>query len=371
MATAPPPPAEAGSPPHPRVILDEHPTAAERFVAEHIEPRLGEFREWSTVNTHDALLQYAARRKKITVSSISDANRIFSLNGIVIGGMDTVVTSLVSHQARRVSRSKNLTKRYLDAAEVPTPKGRVLQPDQFSRAVKYMKSLSKPVVVKPSNGRAGKGITTNITREEQLRQAWAKAMSSRSATSDSRYLMIVEAYHPGLDIRAFVVGERVVGALARIPYYVIGDGQTPLGVLADEEKARRKHNSHLAPRTPRVTDEFLAPMGLTRETVVERGKVQFLTPIADAAGGGGLTVDVTDLLSDDLRDLAVDGLWSVPGLSAGGIDLLVPDLSSAKDAVVLEANAYTNIVPFHYPAYGEPRHVAMAIMDHLLDRASR
>lgn len=347
------------------------PTATERFIAQHVEPQRERLRTWNGILAHDALLHRAARRKRITVKQISESNRIFFLSDVVVGGMDAAITSLVSHQARRISRSKQMTKRYLEASEVPTPKGKAINTTEFSRAVKYMKALGRPVAVKPSSGRTGKGITTNVTTETQLRQAWSRAMAARSATSESKYQMVVEAHHPGLDVRVFVVGQQAVGAVARIPLYIVGDGVTTVGGLADAEIERRQANAYLAGRQPEVTDEFLAPVGLTRASVVEMGRIQLLTPIADTARGGGLAVDITDLLSDDLQDLAVDGLWSIPGLNAAAVDLLVPSLDTADGAVVLEVNPYANIAEFHYPAYGEPRRVADAIMEQILDRASR
>lgn len=346
-------------------------TATERFIADHVEPQRERLRTWNGVLAHDVLIHRAARRKGITVKQISGSNRIFFLSDVVVGGMDAVITSLVSHQARRVSRSKQMTKRYLEASEVPTPKGKAINTTDFSRAVKYMKALGKPVAVKPSSGRTGKGITPNVTTETQLRQAWAKAMAARSATSESKYQMVVELHHPGLDVRVYVVGQQVVGAVARIPFYIVGDGVTTVGGLADAEIERRQANAYLAGRQPQVTDEFLAPAGLTRASVVEVGRIQPLTGIADTSRGGGLAVDITDLLSDDLRDLAVDGLWSIPGLSAAAVDLLAPSLDTADGAVVLEVNPYANITEFHYPAYGEPRRVADAIMEQILERASR
>lgn len=320
---------------------------------------------------HDELLQRAARRRRMTIKKITDSNQLFFLSGVLVGGMDGVITSLVSHQARRVARSKAMTKRYLKSAEVPTPKGKAISPTEFSRAVKYMKTLGKEVAVKPSAGRTAKGISVRVTREAQLRSAWQAAMAARSATSESRYLIMLEEYTPGLDVRCYVVGGKVVGAVARLPLYVIGDGLTTIGSLADGEIARRQPNEYLKPRQPEVTDAFLAPMGVTRDSVLPEGALQYLTPIADTTRGGGIAVDVLDLLSDELQDLAVDGLWAIPGLGAAAVDLLVPDLSSAEDAVVLEVNPYANIMQFHYPSYGEPRKVNDAIMEEILERASR
>lgn len=348
-----------------------HPSATERFILDHVEPQRDQLRTWTGTLAHDVLIQRAAHRKSMTVKQISDSNRIFLLSDVVVGGMDAVITSLVSHQARRISRSKQMTKRYLEASEVPTPKGKAINTTEFSRAVKYMKALGKPVAVKPSSGRTGKGITTNVTTETELRQAWAKAMAARSVTSESKYQMMVEAHHPGLDVRVFVVGQKVAGAVARVPFYIVGDGLTTVGGLADAEIERRGAEGYLAARQPEVTDEFLDPVGLTRASVLDEGTLQLLTPIADTSRGGGLAVDITDQLSDDLQDLAVDGLWSIPGLNAAAVDLLVPSLDSAEDAVVLEVNPYANITEFHYPAYGESRRVADAIMEQILERASR
>lgn len=368
-AGPPPPPPEDIKPVQAR--LGEDATATQRFIAEHLEPQRERMRRWSSTMTHDQLLQRAARRKRITIKKITESNQLFFLSGVVVGGMDGVITSLVSHQARRISRSKAMTKRYLTAADVPTPKGRAIPPTEFSRAVKYMKSLGQQVTVKPSSGRTAKGITVNLTREPQLRAAWQEAMAARSATSDSRYLIMVEEYVPGLDVRTYVVGDQVVGAVARLPLYVIGDGVSSVGALADQELERRRPNEYLAPRLPEVTDTFLAPVGLTRISVPPAGSLTYLTPIADTVRGGGIAVDVFDMLSDEVKDLAVEGLGAIPGLGASAVDLLVPNMDSTEGAVVLEVNPYANIMQFHYPSYGEPRKVNDAIIEEILERASR
>lgn len=367
----PPPPGTAPEAARPTVDLGEDPSATSRFIAEHVEPRYGQLRRWNSTLTHDELLQRAARRKRMTIKKITESNQLFFLSGVLVGGMDGVITSLVSHQARRVSRSKAMTKRYLSSAEVPTPKGKAINPTDFARAVKYMKALGKRVAVKPSAGRAARGISVNVTKESELRNAWQAAMAARSATSESRYLIVIEEYAPGLDIRCYVVGGQVVGAVARLPFYVIGDGVSSVGKLAEDEIARRRPNEYLRSRQPEVSDAFLAGVGVTRRTVLPMGKLQYLTSIADTGRGGGIAVDVLDLLGVELKDLAVDGLAAIPGLGAAAVDLLAPDMASAEGAVVLEVNPYANIMQFHYPSYGEPRKVNDAIVEEILERASR
>jgi D-alanine-D-alanine ligase-like ATP-grasp enzyme len=368
---APPPPAHAPRGERPTVQLGKNPTATTRFIAEHVEPQYAQLRRWNSTLSHEELLQRAARRKRMTIKKITESNQLFFLSGVLVGGMDGVITSLVSHQARRVSRSKAMTKRYLSFAEVPTPKGKAINPTEFARAVKYMKALGKRVAVKPSAGRAARGISVNVTKESELRTAWQAAMAARSATSESRYLIVIEEYTPGLDVRCYVVGGQVVGAVARLPLYVVGDGVSTVGKLADEEIARRRPNEYLKSRQPDVSDSFLAAVGVRRESVLPEGKLQYLTPIADTGRGGGIAVDVLELLSVELKELAVDGLWAITGLGAAAVDLLVPDLGTAEGAVVLEVNPYANIMQFHYPSYGEPRKINDAVLEEILERASR
>lgn len=370
-AGAPPPPPPVAAEHQPQVQLEENASATERFIAEHVVPQHHQLRRWSSTMTHEKLLQRAAQRKRITIKKITDSNQLFFLSGVVVGGMDGVMTSLVSHQARRISRSKAATKSYLASAEVPTPRGRALLPVHYARAVKYLRFLGKPVTIKPAAGRPSKGISTNVTGEPQLRAAWQEAMAARPVTLESRYLILMEQYFPGLDVRAYVVGDQVVGAVARLPLYVVGDGLTSVGQLADAELARRRPNEYLNHRQPEVTDAFLEPLGLTRLSVLPQGRLQFLTRIADTARGGGIAVDVLDQMGEDLQDLAVDGLWAIPGLGAAAVDMVVPQLGSAEGAVVLEVSAGASIMPFHYPSYGEPRKVNDAVLEEVLERASR
>ncbi|GAA3287598.1 hypothetical protein [Nesterenkonia halobia] len=345
--------------------------ALDSFLAEHVTPRRGLMNRWTAVSTHRELLQDAARRRGMTAERITDNHVVFSLSGIVVGGMDSAVTSLVSNHARRVARSKQLTRRYLETAGVPTPQGRGISPTQFSRAVKYLKTLGGPAAVKPSTGRTGRGVTADVRTEPELRHAWLQAMHARSATSGSQYQMVVEAHHPGLDLRCFVVGRRVAAAIVRVPLHVVGDGSSTVGELAAAEISRRRGCAALSSRQPQITEAFLEPVGLSPDTVIPAGETAQLTPIADLAAGGGIAVDVTDALSEDLTKLAADGLAAVPGLETAVVDLLAPRLDTGEDAVVLDINPYASIIPFRYPAYGTARPVDAEIMDLMLRRAAR
>ena len=137
----------------------------------------------------------------------------------------------------------------------------------------------------------------------------------------------------GLDVRAYVAGPQVVAAVAYVPLAALEEQISPEETLDAEQLASLRSG----PANPE----------------------------------GGIAVDVTELLDPALAELAADALWSVPGLAAGAVDLLVPQLDTAADAVVLGLDVEASVVTHHLPALGQSRDVAGAIADQLLIRASR
>lgn len=79
-------------------------------------------------------------------------------------------------------------------------------------------------------------------------------------------------------------------------------------------------------------------------------------------------VDVTDLLAEPVKELAVRAVRAIPGLGVAGVDLMVRSLDDTAGAVVLEANTSANISVHHRPAYGRAIDVGAAIVDAMLER---
>ena len=73
-------------------------------------------------------------------------------------------------------------------------------------------------MIKPHDGHHGKGVTTGIGDEKDLREAFARAKE----ISDK---VIVEKYYTGNDYRMLVVDGRLVAAAMREPAAVTGDGE--------------------------------------------------------------------------------------------------------------------------------------------------
>lgn len=293
---------------------------SETFAARLIAQTLGsrKLNDYPEAPRHDQLLRRALRRRRVTLKAVGEHSQVFVFGGVVVGGMDASVTTLVSAHARRIAADPNLLRRHLQIQEVPL--------------------------------------------------AAAETSAEQTAPAESAPSMI----------RAFVVGERVCASLLRLPAAVLGDGSSTLNQLMQADVEARTRHALLAgtavPVTPDrgtpTVQEQLSRRGLTTDQVPALHELVQLQDSAEIAAGG-LTIDVTAVLADALHELAVEAVMAVPGLFAAAVDLEVPDLESAEGAVVRSVLPDADISPAHLPAYGEPRDVAGAIADEILLRASR
>jgi D-alanine-D-alanine ligase-like ATP-grasp enzyme len=335
----------------------------ERFVRDVIPHVPGGRQIGGDSTGHLELIRRAATDRGFSVKSIGGTTYFYD-GRRPVGGMTGWVPTLVGSEALVICRSKDLTKQMFVAGGVPTPAGMAVNPDQFDDALAHVKAARRPHVLKPSFGKAGRGITTGITSEADLRTAWTTA----EAAAGKVRRFVLEEQAEGVDVRAFVVGRRVVAATTRIHAHLVGDGHQTITELIAEKQQWRDQHVILRKRPFTVDPALLAQGGRTVDTVPDVGEVVVVNSLSNLHLGGE-NVDVTDLAHPDLMALAVDAVRAVPGLGLAGVDLLAPDIGSADGATVLELNEGANIRVHLCPAYGRPRDVAGAIIDEMIATA--
>src|SRR5574343_87325 len=133
-------------------------------------------------------------------------------------------TSFTSAIAESIAQDKELTKKLLHAAGVAVPLGRPV--DDEDDAWTAAQEIGLPVVVKPQDGNQGKGISVNLTSEEQVRHAYRVAVSFFDD-------IMVEKFLPGHDWRLLVIGDKLIAAARRNTPLVIRDGTHTIPHLVD------------------------------------------------------------------------------------------------------------------------------------------
>jgi len=269
-------------------------------------------------------------------------------------------TSHTSAIAESIAQDKELTKKLLHVAGVAVPCGRPVEDEDDAWVA--AQEVGLPVVVKPQDGNQGKGISVNLTTEEQVRQAYRVAIEFRDD-------IMVEKFLPGHDWRLLVIGNKLIAAARRDPPLVIGDGKHTVRQLVDIVNSDpRRSDGHATSLTKIRFDEIalarLAEQGYSADTVPGRGVRVVLRNNANLSTGGTAT-DVTDDVHPELAAAAVAAAQTV-GLDIAGIDVVCDTMLKPleeQSGGIVEVNAAPGLRMHLDPSFGKGRAVGEAIVN--------
>lgn len=343
------------------------------YIHQHVETQRAEQNTWkkAEVFPYGKLLGRSTRSHKVTQKRINNTNILFYHSGTVVGSFDSMVTSLVSHQARKACSSRSLSRSCLKASGLSVPEGKVFPVAHAQNALAYQQQLSTPVTIRPVSGRARRGFSAGILTEDQLAYAWEDAAEACASLPAMQRQVLVEKHSDGLDLRMYVVGETVSAALVRLPFYAVGDGASTLAQLQENLAEEIARDSYLAPPSAEHVEGYLSHWGRSLSHVPETGEVVPLSETTSAQPGHAITVDVTHTVASELKQLAVDAMWAFPGLSASGVDLRVRGTGNAENAAIIDVDPAADISEFRYPTYGKHRRVSVDIIGQMVQQSSR
>ncbi|HEX8137345.1 MAG TPA: cyanophycin synthetase [Pyrinomonadaceae bacterium] len=262
--------------------------------------------------------------------------------------------------AVEVAGDKELTKTLLDQVSIPVPRG--ITTKSWAEAVDALERIGPPVVVKPLDGRQGKGVSLNLTTPEEV----AHAFHIAAAYSDH---VLVEELYTGRNYRVLVVGDRMVAASERFPCHVIGDGRHTIAELIEIANSDpRRGEGHEKPLTKIVLDDVimahLEKVGLTLDHIPPDGEVTVLREGINLSTGG-TAADVTDIVHPSVARMC-ERAARVIGMDVCGVDLVLKDISAPLtrgSGGIIELNASPGLRMHLYPSEGRARAVGAAIVD--------
>lgn len=351
--------------------MQEDVSPLEQFIRDVVVPQQGDLNVRTNVFGHGALMLGAARSAGVKIRKVTKDHIVFLHKGEAIGGFDGRATTLASHQARRVTQSMLLTRRYLQASGLPTPESVGFSLTQYDAALQHFRSRSGEVIVSSERKHAHFASRIGITSDKEFAEIWEAEEQVLSSLDHSLQKILLTTVQPGIPLRVLTVGESVAAAVVRVPLYVVGDGTHALGQLVSAEIARRNECKHLAARQPTVDDDFLMSLSLNPRMILPSGAVQRLSSSIRGNADGRISVDVTEALAPQTGELALDAMWAIPGLSAAAVDLVAPSVESVESATVLGISAAPDVSEFRYPAYGSARHASRAIIRHLIEQSPK
>jgi cyanophycin synthetase len=309
----------------------------------------------------------AAERRGIPWFRLTEGNLVqlgYGVQRQLVLATQSERTSIIGVE---IAGDKDLTKRLLDDASIPVPKGIVVR--SRAEAVAALANLTPPLAVKPLDGNQGKGVTLQVQTEADLAAAYDEA--ARYGRS-----VVLEEYFSGHDYRVLVVNGKLVAASERVPAHVVGDGEhTVRELVAWENTNPLRGDGHEKPLTKIHVDEavenYLRKRELSLDHVPALGEQVFLRQTANLSTGGTAR-DVTDQIHPTIARMC-ERAARIVGLDICGIDLIAPDVRiplPESGAGIVEVNAAPGIRMHHHPAEGQPRDVGAAIVEMLYPRGA-
>ncbi|UXA19880.1 N-acetylglutaminylglutamine synthetase [Mycobacterium sp. SMC-4] len=268
------------------------------------------------------------------------------------GGRSVITRESLSEYTSAVAMSrcddKRLTRRIVSEAGIAVPRGRLAT---FDQADHDFLSEVGDVVVKPTRGEQGKGITVGVDGPAELDAALARAREQHPE-------VLIEQRAPGDDLRLVVIDGKVVAAALRMPAEVVGTGRHTIRELIEAQSRRRAAVTGGESRIPMdaVTENTVKEAGFTLDDVLAEGEHLRVRRTANLHQGGTIH-DVTATVHPELCRVGVAAAAAI-GIPVTGIDLLVPDVTK-PEYVFIEANERPGL------ANHEPQPTAAAFVDFL------
>lgn len=315
-----------------------------------------------------ASLLHEAARRRIPARRLDDDSLIMFGQGKKQKRVRASCSDLTSQIAADIAANKALTKRLLEAANLPVPKGVTVS--SADNAVQAADRLGYPVVTKPLDGNHGRGVTVEIKSAEDVRWGFQAAQEHGRA-------VIVEQQFTGSDHRILVIGGEVVAVAQRVPAHVVGDGtRTISDLVAEVNRDPKRGKGHCCVLTRIDIDDtalrYLEKSGLNAGSVPAEGKTVFLRPTANLSTGG-TAIDRTDEIHPE-NALIARRAAKIVGLDIAGIDFICPDITRPVRLTgggIVEVNAGPGFRMHLEPFQGRPRNVARPVLELLFPEGSQ
>src|SRR5699024_1426867 len=149
---------------------------------------------------------------------------------------------------------------------IETTNSTVYNENSYEQALKeFYDKDDKVAVIKPLNMSQGHGVNVGVTKDD-FKYYWDDSIIKVKGSGRKNVNIIVQDYIEGFEARAVVIEGHLISIVARVPAYVVGDGQKTIEQLVLNKNKLRKKCAHLNKR-PIIIDskkrKFVERIGLS------------------------------------------------------------------------------------------------------------
>lgn len=298
----------------------------------------------------------AAKKHRLTYKQVKGKKFSYlSAEGKQVGKFTGLKPPSTGSIASQICNDKFRLENFLRKMQLPV----LVSQNIFEKSHAYeliSKDHSHNYVLKPVGLAGGDGIELNID-STNFSEAWDNSIKIQKEKNVEQPSCIVQPYVNGFDIRISIIEGRFVSALLRLPPNIIGDGQQTIEALIGQKNKIRAmtpyFKSKLIPIDLKLENR-LAEDGLDLDSIPEKGEVLILNDISNLTLGGD-SIDVTDEVSDDIKQAALEATAAIPELYSAGVDMMSENFRNGGGQI-LEINTNANYTMHHVPSKGQPKY---------------
>jgi len=279
--------------------------------------------------------------------------------------MQATRTSLDNYSSVLMMENKLVTKTILDEFGICVPGG-----------MNYLfkeKALSdfelfegRAIVIKPKSTNFGLGIS--ILKDNNKEEVYQRAVEIAFEHDNS---ILIEDFVPGREFRFFVMGEKVVGILHRVPANVKGDGQSSIRELVIQKNLDPLRGKGYVTPLEKISlgeaeEMFLADQNLTFDSIPIADEIVYLRENSNISTGGD-SIDFTDDIHQSYKDIAVKATKALD-VEITGLDMMITEVkapATEENYAIIEMNFNPAIHIHCYPYIGENRYLNEKVLDSL------
>jgi len=298
----------------------------------------------------------AAEKNKLTDKQIKGKKFSYLLEGNKqVGKFTGLKPPSTGRIASQICNDKFRLENFLRKMQSPV----LVSQNIFEKSQAYKlinKDCSHTYVLKPVGLAGGDGIELNID-PTNFSDAWDNSIKIQREKDIKEPSCIVQPYVNGFDIRISIIEGRFISALLRLPPNIIGDGKQSIKSLIDQKNNNRAMTPYFKNKLISIDlklERRLAEDGFDLNSIPDKGEVLILNDISNLTLGGE-SIDVTDEISDDIKQAAIEATAAIPELYSAGVDMMSEDFRNGKGQI-LEINTNANYTMHHVPLKGEPKY---------------
>jgi D-alanine-D-alanine ligase-like ATP-grasp enzyme len=219
---------------------------------------------------------------------------------------------------------------------------RIQSNDTLQEGLNYSRQIGFPVILKPNNMSQGSFVFKVNDESEYLR-----FLSEIFKCCDTAQ---IQRFYSGNDYRVVVLGGEVLSAYQRVPFHVIGDGNSSISELIGKKQQsfiKAGRDTKLIDADMRLAHKLLQ-QSFSLESIPAPNERVILQDISNLSAGGE-TIELTDKIHTSFVELSLLIARDM-NLTLCGIDIITSDITQQNDGryTVIEVNSAPGLDNYAY-----------------------